>query len=136
MTLIRFGNFRLDLDARRLADGGSPVRLGSRALDILCVLAKSNGKTVSKDQLMAEVWAGRIVEENNIQVHISAIRKALDRHGPGKCHVLTIPGQGYRLIQAHDSALGVAQSESNLALPDKPSIAVLAFRNISDDPAQ
>jgi DNA-binding winged helix-turn-helix (wHTH) protein len=111
MTLIRFGNFRLDLVARQLTDGGSPVRLGSRALDILCVLVKANGETVSKDQLMADVWAGRTVEENNIQVHISAIRKALDRPGQGKCHVLTIPGQGYRLIQAYDSAPDTTRSE-------------------------
>jgi adenylate cyclase len=136
MTVIRFGNFQLDLVARQLTDGGSPVRLGSRALDILCVLAKANGETVSKDQLMADVWAGRTVEENNIQVHISAIRKALDRPGQGKCHVLTIPGQGYRLIQAHDSAPDATPSELNPALPDKPSIAVLPFRNISNDPAQ
>jgi DNA-binding winged helix-turn-helix (wHTH) protein len=111
MTLIRFGNFRLDLVARQLTDDGSPVRLGSRALDILCVLAKANGETVSKDQLMADVWSGRTVEENNIQVHISAIRKALDRPGQGKCHVLTIPGQGYRLIQAYDSAPDTTRSE-------------------------
>jgi DNA-binding winged helix-turn-helix (wHTH) protein len=136
MTIIRFGNFRFDLVARQLTDGGSPVRLGSRALDILCVLVKANGGTVSRDQLMADVWAGRIVEENNIQVHISAIRKALDRTGQSNCHVLTIPGQGYRLIQAHDSAPDVMRSELNLALPDKPSIAVLPFRNISNDPAQ
>ncbi|MGO9358241.1 MAG: winged helix-turn-helix domain-containing protein [Xanthobacteraceae bacterium] len=136
MTLIRFGNFRLDLDARQLADGGSPVQLGSRALDILCVLAKANGETVSKDQLMADVWAGRIVEENNIQVHISAIRKALGRQGQGGCHLLTIPGQGYRLIPAHDFAPDVTRGELNPALPDKPSIAVLPFRITSDDPAQ
>ena len=93
MTLIRFGNLQLDTDARQLTDGASPLPLGSRALDILCVLAKADGGTVSKDQLMADVWAGRIVEDNNIQVHISAIRKALNRRGQGSCHVLTIPGR-------------------------------------------
>jgi adenylate cyclase len=139
MRPIRFGNFQVDLTKRELSNGGSPVQLGSRAFDVLCALAAAKGETVTKDQLMARVWPDRVVEENNIQVHISALRKALDAHDQGKHHVVTIPGRGYRLVGTEDSyAAEIAQSGSlrALTLPDKPSIAVLPFRNITADPEQ
>ena len=55
--------------------------LGSRALNILCVLSSAGGKVVSKDELMERVWAGVVVEEHNIQVHISALRRAFEEDG-------------------------------------------------------
>src|SRR5262245_40718457 len=78
---IHLGRFQFDLRQRTLKCDGASIRLGSRALDILWVLASSNGDVVSKDELMARVWPGLVVEENNIQVHIAALRRALD---PGK----------------------------------------------------
>ena len=81
---ISFGRFRLDLARRELRRDQTPVRLGSRALDILCVLASAGGKLVSKDELMERVWAGVVVEEHNIQVHISALRKAFEGDGDGE----------------------------------------------------
>jgi non-specific serine/threonine protein kinase len=75
---VTFGRFRLDLGQRELARDGIPVQLGSRAFDILCVLASAKGEVVSKDELMTRVWPGLVVEENNITVHVSALRKALD----------------------------------------------------------
>ena len=81
---ISFGRFRLDLARRELRRDETPVRLGSRALDILCVLASAGGKVVSKDELMERVWAGVVVEEHNIQVHISALRKAFEGDGDGE----------------------------------------------------
>ena len=70
------------------------VQLGSRAIDILCVLASANGEVVTKDAIMSHVWHGLVVEENNLQVHISALRKALDRAGGGQSYVVTVPGRG------------------------------------------
>jgi TolB-like protein/class 3 adenylate cyclase len=93
-----FGPFCLDLDRRRLLLDEKPVRLGSRALDILCVLASAEGKVVSKDQLMARVWPGVVVEENNLHVHISALRKVLDEEGDEQSCLVTVPGRGYRLL--------------------------------------
>ena len=82
---VSFSRFRLDLSKRRLArDDGVTVPLGSRALDILCVLASAKGEVVSKDELMTRVWPGLVVEENNIQVHVSALRKALDEGNSGQ----------------------------------------------------
>ena len=81
---ISFGRFRLNPARRELRRGNTPVRLGRRAFDILCILASSGGAVVSKDELMARVWAGIVVEENNLQVHISALRKALEEDGNGE----------------------------------------------------
>jgi DNA-binding winged helix-turn-helix (wHTH) protein len=60
------------------------LRLSRRALDILRVLASAGGKVVTKDDLIAQVWAGVVDEENNIQVHIPALRKALEEDKNGK----------------------------------------------------
>ena len=75
---ISFGRFRLDLARRQLRRDEKLVRLGSRALDILCMLTSAGGKIVTKDELMERVWAGVVVEEHNIQVHISALRRAFE----------------------------------------------------------
>src|ERR1043166_2808945 len=102
---VRFGRFRLDLSQRQLARDGAPIPLGSRALDILCALAVAKGEVVSKDELMARVWPGLVVDENTIRVHVSALRKALEEGTSGQSHLMTVPGRGYRLggRQAHAS---------------------------------
>ena len=79
----QFGPFRLLVDQRELSAHGIPISLGQRAFEILLVLVSRHGHLVTKDELMAEVWPGVIVEENNIQVHISALRKVLERCQPG-----------------------------------------------------
>jgi DNA-binding winged helix-turn-helix (wHTH) protein len=91
---ISFGRFRLDLARRELRRDETPVRLGSRALHILCVLASAEGKVVSKDELMAQVWGGVVVEEHNIQVHISALRRAFEEDGDAQSWIVTVPGRG------------------------------------------
>src|SRR5262249_35183555 len=98
---IRFGRFRLDLRRPELRRDGQPGRLPRHALAILCALAEAKGEIVSKDELMARLWPGRIVEEGNLHVHVSALRKSLDEHGEGHgeghSFVVTVPGRGYRL---------------------------------------
>src|SRR5882724_3621129 len=134
---IHFGRFCLDLAQGGLLRDGKPVPLGNRALEILIVLASAKGEIVTKDELMAQVWPGRVVEENNIQVHVSALRKALDDgNATGSC-VMTVPGRGYRLVGTPwavsvDQAAAVPVSKA----AERPSIAVLAFQNMSDDPDQ
>jgi TolB-like protein len=134
---VRFGQFLLDLRQRKLTRDGEPVQLGSRALDILCVLASARGAVVSKDDLMARVWPGTIVEENNIQVHVSALRKVLQEGKSGQSCLVTVPGRGYRLIEIQPQAtIGDTDDRLAPALPEKPSIAVLPFQNLSADPEQ
>jgi len=134
---INFGRFCLDLARGGLLRDGKPVPLGNRALDILVVLASANGEIVTKDQLMAQVWPGRVVEENNIQVHVSALRKALDDgSNTGSC-VVTVPGRGYRLVGTPSPASADrAAAEAVPEAAEQPSIAVLPFQNMSDDPDQ
>ena len=136
---IGFGGFSLDLGRRRLTRDGMPVQLGSRALDILCVLALANGEVVGKDELMTRVWPGVVVDENNIQVHVSALRKALDEGKSGHPHLLTVPGRGYRLVGLNSPPPGTNGGRDGTLHPapaPKPSIAVLPFQNMSGDSEQ
>jgi TolB-like protein len=130
--------FRLDLDRRELSRDGVRVQLGSRAFDILCVLASAKGEIVSKDELMRRVWPNVAVEEGNIQVHVSALRKALEIGKDPQTYVVTVPGRGYRLVglQSVPSTGRSSEPEKMLTVPDKPSIAVLPFANLSGDPEQ
>jgi adenylate cyclase len=122
-----------------LRRNGQPVRIHRRALGILCALAEAEGEIVSKDELMARLWPGRIVEEGNLHVHVSALRKALDDHGGGHSFVITVPGRGYRLADLtglRSAQLAEDPLPPQLSLPDKPSIAVLPFQNMSGDTDQ
>src|ERR1700719_2715218 len=94
---ISFGPLRLDLRRPELRRDGQLVRIHRRALGILCALAEAKGEIVGTDELMARLWPGRILEGGNLHVHVSGLRKALDEHGDGHSHIVTVPGRGYRL---------------------------------------
>src|SRR5881396_3852727 len=93
-----FGPFRLLAARRELLAHGVPVTLGQRAFEILLMLVNSHGQLVTKDELMAEVWPGIVVEENNLQVHVSALRKVLGTAGDGERYLLSVAGRGYRFV--------------------------------------
>ena len=134
---VSLGLFRLDLARRELRRDSGLVRLGSRALDILCVLASAEGAVVPKDELMARVWGGVVVEENNLQVHISALRKALEEDGNDGSWIVTVPGRGYRLLRSPEPpAADTSAPGPSVPPPDTPSVAVLPFQNMSGDPEQ
>lgn len=120
------GRFTLQ-PGRQLLDGDRATGLGGKALDLLGVLAAAEGDLVTKDELMAAVWPGIIVEENAIQVHISAARKALADEAD---RLTTVRGRGYRL-----GAVPLPAGDQNppSALP-AASVAVLAFANLTGDP--
>jgi non-specific serine/threonine protein kinase len=92
--VYEFGGWAVDLARRELRALGVPVPLGRRAFQIFAVLIQSAGQLVTKDELMARVWPGAIVEENTLEVHISAVRKAL---GPDRETLKTSFGRGYCL---------------------------------------
>jgi TolB-like protein len=136
---VRIGPFRVDLAQRELSRDGVSVPLGSRARDILCLLASAKGDLVSKDELMRRVWPGLVVEENTIQVHVSALRRALNEGKSGHGYLVTVQGRGYRLVDAcAPTTVDVAEADirPSLSIPDRPSIAVLPFANLSGDPEQ
>jgi predicted ATPase/DNA-binding winged helix-turn-helix (wHTH) protein len=96
--VVAFGSFRLIPAQQRLLEGEQPVVLGSRALDILIALVECAGDLVSKDALIARVWPATFVDENNLRVHVTALRKVLRDGQDGSRYILTIPGRGYRFV--------------------------------------
>jgi adenylate cyclase len=127
-TSYRFGRFELDFATRQLLADGQPVALGARALDILLTLIERRERLVTKDELLELVWPGLVVEENNLQVQISALRKVL-----GAQTIATVSGRGYRFAAALDTSeeSPVAVAASSQA---PSSIAVLPFLNTEGDP--
>jgi DNA-binding winged helix-turn-helix (wHTH) protein len=93
-SMIQIGRFELDPELRTLNGRSGRVRIGARAFDILMYLATSRGRLVTKDELIRHVWPDTIVEENNLQVHLSALRKAL---GADRNLIVTLTGRGYQL---------------------------------------
>ncbi len=122
-----FGPLRLNRQNRSLTRDGVAVPLGGRAFDTLAVLASAPSATVGKEALLDAVWPGLTVAENNLQVQVSALRKAL-----GDGWIVTVPGRGYRLALPPPAAEPQAAPKP----PDRPSIAVLPFQNLSGDPEQ
>jgi predicted ATPase/DNA-binding winged helix-turn-helix (wHTH) protein len=95
---LSFGPFRLLPAQQLLLEGGNAVRLGSRALELLIVLAQRAGELVTKGELMTRVWPNTVVEENNLKVHIATLRRTLGDGQPGRRYVATVPGRGYRFV--------------------------------------
>src|SRR3981189_1290427 len=89
------GEWEIDLARRELRARGVPVPIGGRAFELIEILIQSAGELVTKGELMARVWPGAIVEDNTLQFHISAIRKAL---GQDRGILKTASGRGYRLV--------------------------------------
>ena len=142
-TSVSFGPFRLVAAERLLEKSGKPVQLGGRALDILVVLIERAGEVVSKKELMSRVWPNVTVDESSLRVHVAGLRKALGDGQAGARYVANVPGRGYCFVAPisleRDPPPEPAKAGSTkpaLALPDKPSIAVLAFQNMSGDPEQ
>lgn len=94
----RFGRFEVRPTERRLLVDGQPATLGTRAFDVLLVLIENRDRLVIKSELLDQVWPGLFVEENNLQVQVSALRKLL-----GAQAVVTVPGRGYRFALPLDA---------------------------------
>ena len=96
--VFTFGRFRLNPAERLLLDDGNPVRLGSRALEILITLVEHAGETVLKDQLIGRVWPDTVVEEGALRVHVAGLRKALGDGRDGNRFIVSNPGRGYSFV--------------------------------------
>ena len=118
-------NFELLRDLRRLRIDGSDLVIGARAFDVLAYLHSNAGRVVTKAELLEHVWADLNVEESNLTVQIAALRKLI-----GARAIATVPGVGYQLTLA---AKAPAEPPKALPLPDKPSLAVLPFANLTGD---
>ena len=94
-SVFEFARFKLHPQRRELLADGIPVELGGRAFDVLLALVEADGAVLGKNELIARVWPGRVVEENNLLVQIAAVRKAL---GPDRELLRTVAGHGYQLL--------------------------------------
>jgi DNA-binding winged helix-turn-helix (wHTH) protein len=95
---ISFGPFRLLPAQRLLLEGDKPVRLGSRAFDILTALVERAGEVIGKDELMSRAWPQTFVEEANLKIQVSTLRRALGDGQGGHRYVITVPGRGYNFV--------------------------------------
>ena len=93
-----FGDFVLVPKERLLLQGGEPIALTAKAFDLLVALVRRAGQLVTKDELFEEVWPGTFVQETNLTVNISAVRKALEDGRDGNWMIQTVPGRGYRFV--------------------------------------
>src|SRR6476660_8351477 len=92
---MSFGPYRLLAAQRLLLEGDKPVRLGGRAFDILTALVERAGEVVTKEALIARVWPQTFVEEANLKIQVSALRRALGDGQGGRRYIVTVPGRGY-----------------------------------------
>src|SRR5271156_5280747 len=98
MAIHALGPFRLDTRAHLLLRDSAPVALGRRAVALLQTLVERPGALVSKDVLLEAAWPGRAVEESNLPVQITALRRVLGEAPGGDRWIETMPGRGYRFI--------------------------------------
>src|SRR5712692_6697415 len=118
-----FRSFELFPEQRLLLEGDNQVRLGSRAFDILAALVERAGEVVSKAELIARAWPQTIVEEANLKIQISALRRALGDGQGGDRYVVTVPGQGYNFVAP-------VRREEHSRAPLAPTSAPTAVHNL------
>jgi TolB-like protein len=140
-AILEFGPFRLDGEAGILFHGAEPTGLGQRAVLLLALLVRQAGVPVSKDALIEAAWPAQAIEDSNLTVQMAAVRRMLADIS-GEAHwIETLPRRGYRYVgpavttSDPDRATATAQAPL-LTLPDRPSIAVLPFTNLSGDADQ
>src|SRR5215831_19185231 len=137
--VYEFGDFRLHAAQRRLtarADG-RPIELTSKALDTLHFLLQHPGELLDKSTLIAAVWPNVVVEENNLNQVVSALRRALGDGSGGRRFIVTVPGRGYQFVAPVRTMRGELASPPPVVhapASDRTSIAVLPFASLSNDP--
>ncbi len=139
-----FGDHTLDDDLRELRRGEEPIAVEPQVFDLLIYLVQNRDRVVSKDDLIASVWGGRIVSDSTLTSRINAARKAVGDSGGEQKLIRTIARKGLRFVgDVHIRPTGLEPqadmhepSRPALPLPDRPAIAVLPFVNMSGDPEQ
>jgi TolB-like protein/Tfp pilus assembly protein PilF len=149
--ILSFGDYDIDVERRELRRAKAPVHVEPQVFDLLVYLIKNRDRVVSKDDLIASVWGGRIVSDSTLTSRINAVRNAVGDSGEDKKLVRTIARKGFRFVgtvrmqpsgdePAHftnpPSEAIQEQSRVALPLPDRPAIAVLPFINMSGDSEQ
>ncbi len=149
--IFHFADHTLDTERRELWRGSEPIAVEPQVLDLLVYLMQNRDRVVSKDDLLASVWGGRIVSDSTLTSRINAARKAVGDNGRDQKLIRTFARKGLRFVgqlctQPNSDELSPAsglapdalpgQSRSALPSSERPAIAVLPFTNMSDDPEQ
>ena len=127
--VVVFGQFRFDIDRRELHCGTGLIGLEPKAFDLLAFLVQHRDRVVSKDDLLRAVWHGRIVSEAALTTRLNAVRRALGDDGAAQRLIRTFNRKGIRFV-------GEVTEIADRITSEKPSIAVLPFRNMTGDPEQ
>jgi TolB-like protein/tetratricopeptide (TPR) repeat protein len=141
-----FKDCTVDTDRREIQRGKELVSAGPQVFDLLLYLIRNRHRVVSKDDLLQALWGGRIVSDSTLASYITAVRKAIGDSGDEQRLIRTVPRKGVRFIaEVQEDSLCTSESAANIsaaiatgsnALPDRPSIAVLPFTNMSGDAKQ
>ena len=132
---FRFADHVLDVERRELRRRGEPIALEPQVFDLLVYLIRNRDRVVTKDDLLASVWGGRIVSESTLTSRINAARKAVGDSGEAQRLIRTVAPQGYPLRRGGDRT--TSRRRHRRPRPqDRPSIAVLPFDNLSGDREQ
>src|SRR5215472_585346 len=133
--MYQFGPFLLDPAERILSCGGSPLSLTPKAFDTLLCLVRNRGRMLTKDELLRQVWPDTFVEEINLAVNISTLRKAIGDNARDGLYIVTVPGRGYRFVgEVHEVASELERAA--IPAPDLPDggVAVGRGHETSADP--
>src|SRR4051794_9003065 len=135
-----FNDCALDVDCRELRRGSDQIAIEPQVFDLLVFLVRNCPRVVSRDELIASVWHGRIVSESALNTRIHAARCAIGDNGEEQRLIKTSRGKGIRFVgpvkEEQKPARDLEQQKESRTLPDQPSIAVLAFTNMSGDPGE
>ncbi len=137
--LFLFDDYSLDCGRRELRRGDDIVPVEPRVFDLLAHLVQHRDRVVSRDDLIAAVWEGRLVSESALASCINAARTAIADSGEEQRLIKTLPRKGIRFVGEVRESRGRAEpapASPALSPPGRPSIAVLPFQNLSEDPAQ
>ena len=147
LALIEFDEFVIDVGTAELRRGNDVIQLEPQVFDLIRYLAENAGRVVSRGDIIENVWGGRIVSDGSISTRINAARKALGDDGKSQRLIKTVQRRGFRfmpetLVHGRGEKDQISQSpgdgvdDEKLPLPDRPSIIILPFQNLSDDPQQ
>jgi TolB-like protein len=132
-----FEEFAFDTGRRELHRGPDVISIAPQVFDLLEYLIVNRERVVSKDDLVNAIWNGRIVSDAALTTRLNSARAALGDSGEQQRLIKTLPRKGFRFVGAvREERAPATALKPTLALPDKPSIAVVPFQNLSGDPEQ
>lgn len=143
-NVIRFGDFELDTALFELRQSGERISLEPQGFDLLLFLARNSHRTVTREEIYAEIWGDRIVSDAALSSQIKAARRAVGDDGTSQHTISTVHGRGFRFVApietGHPTVLsapdGAGDDQTSPAIAPKPSVAILPFLNLNQDSSE